>query len=881
MNDEAASLPLTVPHLPLESPDLAPLDSTPPPVPDTVNDPNRTGDWQPAPDSGTVPTTTLPTIPGFVLEKELGRGGMGVVYRARQMPLNRPVALKMILSGDHASAAAKTRFLAEAEAIARLHHPGIVQVHEFGTHQGNPYFALEFLDGGSLDRVLVKGPLLPPDAARLVAQLADAMHAAHQAGIVHRDLKPANVLLSFSGAPQARVDDSPAHASGARLNDATPKITDFGLAKQIDAGPGLTASGAIMGTPSYMAPEQAAGKLDDIGPTTDVYALGAILYECVTGRPPFRGATVFDTLDMVLRQEPVSVRQLQPKAPKDLETICHKCLQKDQGKRYGSAVALAADLRNYLDGKPITARPVGRLERTWKWCRRYPAVTALIVVSTLAALVASGLAAWALHAEGQERLAKLDADQKRQVAEKAEEETYQAFEQLTSEKSLRFLKKVEKLSPEQREFLQSAAAYFRRVTAQAGTDEKSRVRAAEGHFQLGYLLSTMGENKPAEAAYREALAVRETLAQDYPTVPEYRQQLARSHNNLGVLLKDLGQWREAETAYRQALPLEEALARDFPTVPAYRQALADSYNNLGTLLSGLGKRREAEIAYRQALALQEALVRDFPTVPEYRQALAGSHNNLGSLLAGQGQRMAAAVAFRQALAQYVALARDFPTVTAYRQALATSYNNLGSLLAEQGQRMAAAAAFRQALALQEALAGDFPTVPEYRLELARSHYNLGLLLRVMGQLREAESAYRQALALQEALARDFPTVSAYRQELARSYGNIGYLVNVQGRLAEALLWHTQAVPVLEGLLRQEPRDVTTRKILRNAHWSRANALADLGRFAEAVTAWELTHKFNDEASHTTFIKNHRAATMLLAGMYQDYAWPLLWGWPRW
>ena len=396
MPDSAADLPLTVPFSPLP-PDTPQRDSTPPPAPDTVNDPFRTGDWQPMAE---IPTPSgLPTIPGFVLEKELGRGGMGVVYRARQMPLNRPVALKMILAGDHASADAKSRFLAEAEAIAKLRHPGIVQVHEFGTHQGNPYFALEFIDGGSLDKALLQGPLLPPDAARLVAQLAEAMHAAHTAGIIHRDLKPANVLLASVGASARRADSAETDARRADALTLAPKITDFGLAKQIDTGPGLTASGAIMGTPSYMAPEQAAGKIDDIGPATDVYALGAILYECLTGRPPFRAATVFDTLDMVLRQEPVPVRQLQPKAPKDLETICHKCLQKEQGKRYASALDLADDLRNYLDGKPITARPVGRMERTWKWCKRYPAVATLLFTTTLAAIIASGAAAWAVVAE--------------------------------------------------------------------------------------------------------------------------------------------------------------------------------------------------------------------------------------------------------------------------------------------------------------------------------------------------------------------------------------------------------------------------------------------------------------------------------------------------
>jgi WD40 repeat protein len=287
---------------------------------------------------------------------------MGVVYQARQVQLNRLVALKMILAGGHASAADLARFRTEAEAIARLQHPNIVQVFEVGEHEGKPYFSLEFCAGGSLAGKLDGTPLPPMEAARLVETLARAMEATHQKGIIHRDLKPANVLL---------------------LEDGTPKITDFGLAKKLNEA-GQTASGAVLGTPSYMAPEQAGGKGKAVGAAADVYALGAILYELLTGRPPFRAPSALDTLLQVVTDDPVPPRQLQSKTPKDLETICLKCLQKEPLKRYGSALELAEDLRRSQVGVPIQARPVGPIERAVKWGRRKPALAALIVAGLLA-----------------------------------------------------------------------------------------------------------------------------------------------------------------------------------------------------------------------------------------------------------------------------------------------------------------------------------------------------------------------------------------------------------------------------------------------------------------------------------------------------------------
>ncbi|HVS36431.1 MAG TPA: serine/threonine-protein kinase [Gemmataceae bacterium] len=324
-------------------------------------------------DAPPFPPCDWPTIAGHEILGELGRGGMGVVYMARQVGLNRIVALKMILSGQHAGETERARFKAEAEVAARLVHPNIVQIHEVGEANGCPFFSLEYVEGGSLAAKLDGTPWAPRPAAELIETLARALQAAHKHGVIHRDLKPANVLLTMEG---------------------QPKITDFGLAKKLDDAAGQTQSGAILGTPSYMAPEQAGNRAVKVGPAADVYALGAMLYELLTGRPPFKAATTLDTVLQVINDEPVPPRQLQPKTPRDLDTICLKCLRKEPKKRYGSAEELAEDLARYLDGKPITARRVGRLERGWRWCRRNPVAAWLtaMVFSSLAA--GAGIASW-------------------------------------------------------------------------------------------------------------------------------------------------------------------------------------------------------------------------------------------------------------------------------------------------------------------------------------------------------------------------------------------------------------------------------------------------------------------------------------------------------
>jgi hypothetical protein len=308
------------------------------------SEPDTQADAGPAPDA-----PALRGVPGYELLGELGRGGMGIVYKARHVSLNRLVALKLLRWGPDSSAVERARFRGEAEAVARLQHPNVVQIFEVGEQDGRPFLALELLEGGSLARRLGGTPRPAREAAGLVQTLARAVHAAHRLHIVHRDLKPDNVLLTADG---------------------TPKVADFGLAKLLDRDQGQTGSGDVVGTPSYMAPEQAQGQRRHIGPATDVYALGAVLYELLTGRPPFKAETPIDTILQVIADEPVPPSRLQPKVPRDLETICLKCLRKEPAQRYASAAALAEDLGRFLAGQPVAARPVSAVGRAWRWGRR-------------------------------------------------------------------------------------------------------------------------------------------------------------------------------------------------------------------------------------------------------------------------------------------------------------------------------------------------------------------------------------------------------------------------------------------------------------------------------------------------------------------------------
>jgi WD40 repeat protein/serine/threonine protein kinase len=426
-----------------------------------------------------------PLVPGYEIIHEVGRGGMGVVYKARQVSLNRLVALKMILSGSHAGPTERERFKREAEAVAALQNPHIVQIFEIGEANGHPYLALEFVEGGSLAHNLTGEPWDATRAAELIEILARTMQFAHNAGIVHRDLKPGNILLT--GKFEIRNPKSEKEDNGLisnfefRASNLIPKVTDFGLAKRLDEtiGDGGTRTGAVMGTPSYIAPEQASGKTRDIGPATDVYALGAILYELLTGRPPFRGETPLETVLQVLNDDPVAPKRLHPHVPRDLETICLKCLSKQPAKRYANANALANDLRRFLNGEPIQARPLSAWGRGVKWSRRHPTLAMLLFVTVAATVAFVSVLSVAYY-----RLSEAADDVRRQAnqAQLARERAENEWDRAETEK-----KRAEALAAESER---------RRVDAER---EAERTRRAAYALQLAQV-AILCERDPLRAA---------------------------------------------------------------------------------------------------------------------------------------------------------------------------------------------------------------------------------------------------------------------------------------------------------------------------------------------------------------------------------------------
>jgi tetratricopeptide (TPR) repeat protein len=508
---------------------------------------------------------------------------MGVVYKARQTSLNRLVALKVVLAGSHAGPDALARFLREAETVARLKHPHVVQVYDYGSHDGTPFFSLEFLEGGSLARRLHGEPQPPVPAAQMVHTLARAVQAAHEAGVVHRDLKPANVLLAADG---------------------TLKVTDFGLAKRGDAG--NTATGEVLGTPSYMAPEQAGGKNREVGPAADVYALGAILYELLTGRPPFKGASPWDTLQLVVGADPVPVRQLQPKVPRDLETVCLTCLRKEPAKRYASAALLADDLQRFLGGEPVRARPVGVLERGWRWCRRNPVVAAL--AATLSLVVMGSIIALAAlaYAEGQ---AKKQAQLSLQQTKKGVEVLASVFRHLDPKAEEQGGKA---LRVQLGERLQEAAGQLE------GEAVGDPLEVALLQDLLGNALRELGHFDQAEGVLQKARATREqTLGADHPDT-------LTSLNNLAELYRERGKYEEAEPLYQQAL---EARRR---TLGADHLGTLESMNDLALLYRARGRYDKAEPLLKQALeAERRTLGADHPGTLITMDNLAELYHTLG------------------------------------------------------------------------------------------------------------------------------------------------------------------------------------------------------------------------------------------------------------
>jgi eukaryotic-like serine/threonine-protein kinase len=561
--------------------------------------------------------------------REIGRGGMGVVFLAEDARLRRSVALKVILDARRVDAHCLTRFGREAGALARLAHPGIVRIFEVGRHRGRPYLALEYVAGGTLAAGLAGKPWPARDSAELVEQLAGAVRHAHEQGVFHRDLKPANVLLR-GPSPEGGRDDAPggkAVPRGGLALDRTPKITDFGLARQLDEAT-LTGSGDLLGTPGYMAPELTTGG-PDRGPACDVYSLGAILYEMLTGRPPFRGENALDTLAQVRSLDPVPPRRLQPGVPRDLETVCLKCLEKDPARRYPSAAALADDLRRWLDGRPITARPAGVGERVLKWARRRPAAAALASVSALAAAALLGVGV-----SYEQRLRQELGNTERALALAEAEGGRAAAVSHDARATVRrmLLRTLDKgwnetpgLRRTRRGLAEEALGLYEKIARQEGDHANVRHDVAWAHLEAGKAQVQLGLVEEGRASLERALSMSESLAREGPADVGRRLLYADALAALGHLGRAKGS--AVELLERAASELED-LFRSAPGAPGVRDQLARTQGTLGAAYLTAGRPADGLGRLERSLELNLDLARAAPGVDEHAHQVARTRLNI-------------------------------------------------------------------------------------------------------------------------------------------------------------------------------------------------------------------------------------------------------------
>jgi serine/threonine-protein kinase len=685
----------------------------------------------------------LPCVPGYEVLAEVGRGGMGVVYRARQVLLNRPCALKMILAERSHDREAVARFLSEAQADARLRHPNIVEIYGIGHFSGRPYLELEYVDGESLALKLEGAPQPVTYATEMVQTLARAIEAAHRAEIVHRDLKPGNVLLT---------------------RDGTPKITDFGLAKLLSTDSEITRTHSIMGSPSYMAPEQAGGRSRQVGPFTDVYSLGAILYEMLTGRPPFKAESIEETLELVRTADPVPPSRLRPRLPADLETICLTCLRKEPGGRYPSAAALADDLERFRTGGAILARRPGIIERGLQWSRRNPAEARLVgalVVVVLAAIL--GLFALWARAERHRGL----ADQRRHEAEinlaEANRQRVEATRNLLKARAAvdEYLARMggsaalrsPALRPLRRELLHAALAFHRQFLSEHNDDPNLRTEMAAAHLQLARVNEELLDKPAAEAAYRAALAGHEALARDRPEDDEVQDGLAQGLFGLACCRLEAP---EALEPLARAIAIREKLASQPSSSPAPRLRLAEAYQALAARHRGAGENDEAVRKLLKAREIAQALARDFPADPSSRFSLGVTLHELAALYRTLQRPRDALELGQQALPLLRVAFLDTQLNPWYGAQLARACDDLGGIQRDLGQGELALRSYEEASRVRRRVVQANPAVAAAHSDLIASELELARLHGTMGRANEQAAALRRAQDVIEGMPKDGP-----------------------------------------------------------------------------------------------------------------------------
>jgi eukaryotic-like serine/threonine-protein kinase len=793
----------------------------------------------------------------YRLLQKLGEGGMGAVYLAEQeQPVKRRVALKLIKAGE-GSAQAVARFEQERQTLALMNHPNIAQVLDAGTTgglrpappllrngaagadgvhlpevesatrggaPGRSYVVMELVTGIPITHFCDQDRLTPKDRLELFLPVCRAVQHAHQKGVIHRDLKPSNVLV-------ARYDGRP-----------VPKVIDFGVAKA--AGPtlseraGLTEAGVLVGTLEYMAPEQAELNNLDIDTRADIYSLGVILYELLTGSPPFtseqlRGAGLGEMLRLVREVEPprpstrlsssdelpriAASRRAEPRTltrqvTGELDWIVMKCLEKDRSRRYESADALASDVRRYLVDEPVSAGPPSAGYRLKKFVRRNRraltaagAFGALLVAGTI---TSTALASWALRERNH-------ADEQKQSAEANFKRAHEAVDQMLTRVGAIQLSHVPQMELVRRDLLLDALRFYQEFLRERGDSPVVRAEAARAYRRVGMIQDWLGQWDESEKAYGQAAARLDELLAGSPGDPVFLSDLAAVHNGLFKVNRSTRRWPQAETSLGRAVELLEQIDQGQPGLVKNRYELANSYGDFVALHRQTGDLHQAEAAFAKSMTLTDSL-------------LAGDPKN----------------------ADYLTLR-------------ARCYGNVALVYSAQGRRAEAEAACEKALALNEQLLHDQPDSVEVRRNLAHTYNNLGILHGRHGQHDKAEAAHKQSLAHKEALLRDYPKVVAFMRDVAGSYANIAMEVKRRSP-EEALDWSARAVRIQESAVEKDHRDVDARMGLFNTLMGRAYAFRQLERHEDAAKDWRRAIEVSEGQPHVS-MRVYRPLVLVFLG----------------
>jgi serine/threonine protein kinase len=786
----------------------------------------------------------------YKLLEQIGEGGFGVVFMAeQQQPVRRKVALKVLKPGmDTRQVVA--RFEAERQALALMDHPNIAKVLDGGqTGSGRPYFVMDLVKGMSITEYCDQARLAPRERLELFVYLCQAVQHAHQKGVIHRDLKPSNILVAlYDGRP-------------------VPKVIDFGVAKA--TGPRLTERtlctelGSVVGTLEYMSPEQAELNPLDIDTRSDIYALGVLLYELLTGTTPLerqrlKQTTLLEALPLIREEEPprpstrlstaeglpliaanrgVDRKRLSGLVRGELDWVVMKCLEKDRDRRYETANGLARDLERYLHDEPVQACPPSALYRFGKFARRNKGAlltVALVGVVLLAAVTVLAVSnarieqAWQ-HAEANYRT----AETQRREAEKNFQRACEAVEQMLSEVGPRELERIPQMEPVRRALLEKAVQLFEQFLDDPRADPVVRHRAGQAYNRLGFIHTLLGQTDRAIQDYARCRAIYQGLLAEFPQEPKYVFGLAITLNYDASSERVAGRFAEAERVARQALALAEKLPPDAFGPKAYRSLLANVYYQLGAALVGMNRLREAEHAKRQCLAWTEKQAGGVADARTYPRTLGAALQGLAEVLAVQGKFAAAAELLQRAIVQQKTVLQFNPWDLQARENLRDHYVNLGRMRGLEGKLDEAVIFSRQGLAVDEQRVADFPRAARYRARKAESQVALGLALEGAGNPGEAEALYRAAVPELEKFLKEFPDAAEPAYGLAAALKHLGVQRQTDGALAEAEPMFRRAVLLLEKLVAQSPEHVQYREHLAGIYNSLGNLLDITKRPEEA------------------------------------------------